>query len=88
MEMEFVADVGTLDPELLQLPDVSSFAVKSNPYIADELFAQWLSLPDTGRLVFFFLFLLSFLFLSLVFIGHVGSLFVLGCLHLLSGFPF
>ncbi|XXG61975.1 hypothetical protein AAC387_Pa05g0441 [Persea americana] len=51
MEMEFVADVGTLDPELLQLPDVSSFAVKSNPYIADELFAQWLSLPDTGRLI-------------------------------------
>ena len=51
--MEFVADGGTLDQELLHLSDVSSFAVKTNPYFADELFAQWLSLLDTGRLVFF-----------------------------------
>ncbi|KAF8392173.1 hypothetical protein HHK36_022515 [Tetracentron sinense] len=39
-----------LDPELLQLPEVSPLALKSNPHIADELFAQWLSLPDTSRL--------------------------------------
>ncbi|XXG89668.1 hypothetical protein AAC387_Pa12g1618 [Persea americana] len=51
MEMEYVGDVGSLDPELLQLPDVSPMALKSNPYIADELFSLWLSTPETGRLI-------------------------------------
>ncbi|CBI37142.3 unnamed protein product, partial [Vitis vinifera] len=46
-----MVDAATLDPELLQLQEVSSFAVKASPQLADELFAQWLSLPDTGRLV-------------------------------------
>lgn len=69
MEMEFVGDVATVDPELLQLPDVSSFALKSNPYIADELFGQWLSLPDTGRLVFCSI----SSFISVPFIGFCSS---------------
>ncbi|XP_077226884.1 serine/threonine protein phosphatase 2A regulatory subunit B''beta-like [Tasmannia lanceolata] len=51
MDMESVGDVGSLDPELLQLAEVSPLALKSNPYIADELFSQWLSLPETSRLV-------------------------------------
>lgn len=80
MEMEFVADVGTLDPELLQLPDVSSFAVKSNPYIADELFAQWLSLPDTGRLVFFPVSAL----ISVPLIGFLTSCWIFVCVGLSS----
>ncbi|XP_042518216.1 serine/threonine protein phosphatase 2A regulatory subunit B''beta-like isoform X2 [Macadamia integrifolia] len=51
MDMELVGDVASLDPELLQLPEVSPLALKSNPIIAEELFSQWLSLPDTSRLV-------------------------------------
>ncbi|XP_058094615.1 serine/threonine protein phosphatase 2A regulatory subunit B''beta-like isoform X1 [Magnolia sinica] len=51
MDMELVGDVASLDPELLQLAEVSPFALKSNPNIADGLFSQWLSLPDTSRLV-------------------------------------
>lgn len=56
-----MVDAATLDPELLQLQEVSSFAVKASPQLADELFAQWLSLPDTGRLVCVFFFFLSLL---------------------------
>lgn len=51
MDDREMVDAATLDPELLQLQEVSSFAVKASPQLADELFAQWLSLPDTGRLV-------------------------------------
>ncbi|XP_058101572.1 serine/threonine protein phosphatase 2A regulatory subunit B''beta-like isoform X3 [Magnolia sinica] len=51
MDMELVGDIASLDPELLQLPEVSPLALKSNPYVADELFSQWLSLPETGRMV-------------------------------------
>eukprot|EP00262_Sarcandra_glabra_P007190 TRINITY_DN19834_c0_g1_i1.p1 TRINITY_DN19834_c0_g1~~TRINITY_DN19834_c0_g1_i1.p1 ORF type:complete len:541 (+),score=103.60 TRINITY_DN19834_c0_g1_i1:270-1892(+) len=51
MDMEVSGDMASLDPELLQIPEVSPFALKSNPYFADELFSQWLSLPDTSRLV-------------------------------------
>lgn len=51
MDMEIVGDVTSLDPELLQLPEVSPLALTTSPQIAEELFAQWLSLPDTGRLV-------------------------------------
>ncbi|XP_077250753.1 serine/threonine protein phosphatase 2A regulatory subunit B''beta-like [Tasmannia lanceolata] len=51
MDVEFVGDMASLDPELLQLSEVSPVALKSNPYLADELFSQWLSLPDTSRLV-------------------------------------
>ncbi|KAK9288332.1 hypothetical protein L1049_016783 [Liquidambar formosana] len=49
--MEVVGDVASLDPEMLQLPDVSPSALKSNPSPVEELFSQWLSLPETCRLV-------------------------------------
>eukprot|EP00262_Sarcandra_glabra_P007192 TRINITY_DN19834_c0_g1_i4.p1 TRINITY_DN19834_c0_g1~~TRINITY_DN19834_c0_g1_i4.p1 ORF type:complete len:541 (+),score=116.00 TRINITY_DN19834_c0_g1_i4:249-1871(+) len=51
MDMEVAGGVPCLDPELLQIPEVSSLALKSNPYLAEELFSQWLSLPETSRLV-------------------------------------
>ncbi|KAF5752397.1 serine/threonine protein phosphatase 2A regulatory subunit B''beta-like [Tripterygium wilfordii] len=52
MDMEgVVGDVASLDPEMLQLPELSPLALKSQPFIAEELFSQWLSLPDTARLV-------------------------------------
>ncbi|XP_050366949.1 probable serine/threonine protein phosphatase 2A regulatory subunit B''epsilon [Argentina anserina] len=52
MDIDAVAgDITSLDPELLQLPELSPFAVKASPQIADDLFSQWLSLPQTGRLV-------------------------------------
>ncbi|KAK9146406.1 hypothetical protein Sjap_006309 [Stephania japonica] len=51
MDMEIAGDVASLDPELLQLPEVSPLALKANPHIAEDLFSQWLSLKDTGRLV-------------------------------------
>ncbi|KAM2904446.1 hypothetical protein COP2_004159 [Malus domestica] len=52
MDIDTVAgDVGSLDPELLQLPELSPFALKTSPQIAEDLFAQWLSLPQTRRLV-------------------------------------
>ena len=55
MDMEgVVGDVASMDPELLQLPELSPLALKANPCIADELFSQWLSLPDTSRLVLAF----------------------------------
>ncbi|KAK3028126.1 hypothetical protein RJ639_038987 [Escallonia herrerae] len=51
MDMEIVGDVTSLDPELLQLPEVSPSALRTSFQFAEELFSQWLSLPDTGRLV-------------------------------------
>ena len=50
-------EVCCLDAELLQLPEVSSFVLKENPQLAEDLFSQWISLTDTSRLVlllFFF----------------------------------
>lgn len=49
--MDFNGDVGSLDAELLQLAEVSSLAIKSNPFVAEKLFEQWLSLPDTVSMV-------------------------------------
>ena len=46
MDTEIVRDVTSVNPELLQLPETS-------PQVAEELFAKWWSIPDTGRLVFF-----------------------------------
>lgn len=51
MDVDLIGDIATLDAELLQLPEVSSFAIKDNPYVAQKLFDQWLSLPDTTPLV-------------------------------------
>ncbi|TXG72338.1 hypothetical protein EZV62_000917 [Acer yangbiense] len=43
----------SLDPDMLQtqLPELSPSALKSNPFLAEELFSLWLSLPDTNKLV-------------------------------------
>ncbi|MFS7923003.1 hypothetical protein Hanom_Chr03g00255701 [Helianthus anomalus] len=46
MDMDYNGDSGFLDPELLQLNEVSPLAIKSNPYVAEKLFEQWLSLPE------------------------------------------
>ncbi|MBA0821978.1 hypothetical protein Goarm_018801 [Gossypium armourianum] len=51
MDIDAVEDVTCLDPELLQLPDVSPFALKASPQLVEDLFSQWLSLPGTGHLV-------------------------------------
>ncbi|KAL2526146.1 Serine/threonine protein phosphatase 2A regulatory subunit B''beta [Abeliophyllum distichum] len=51
MDMDFNGDVASLDAELLQLQEVSPLAIKANPYIAEKLFDQWLSLPETNSLV-------------------------------------
>jgi serine/threonine-protein phosphatase 2A regulatory subunit B'' len=61
MDIDRVAgeEVCCLDSELLQLPEVSSFVLKENPQLAEDLFSQWISLSDTSRLVsllFFFYF--------------------------------
>lgn len=51
MDMDYNAETGCLDPELLQLNEVSPLAIKANPYVAEKLFEQWLSLPETTPLV-------------------------------------
>ena len=38
MNMKIVGDVVSLDAELLQLPKMSPFALKSNPRFSEELF--------------------------------------------------
>ncbi|KAK2402350.1 Calcium-binding EF-hand family protein [Trifolium repens] len=50
MDMEETGKLESLDPNMLQLQDASPFALKLTPYVAKELFSQWLSLPDTSRL--------------------------------------
>ncbi|KAL2555654.1 putative serine/threonine protein phosphatase 2A regulatory subunit B''gamma [Forsythia ovata] len=51
MDTDFNGDVASLDAEILQLPEVSPLAIKANPHVAEKLFDQWLSLPDTVSLV-------------------------------------
>ena len=54
MELDFNSDVACLDADLLQLPEVAPLAIKDNPCVAEKLFDQWLSLPDTGSLVYLY----------------------------------
>ncbi|XP_010905824.1 serine/threonine protein phosphatase 2A regulatory subunit B''beta [Elaeis guineensis] len=51
MDVEVARDIATLDLDLLQLPEVSPMALKQNPAIAEHLYFQWLSLPETLKLV-------------------------------------
>lgn len=51
MDVELSKDGASLDPDLLQLPEVSPLALKENPHVAEQLYSQWLSLPETVRLV-------------------------------------
>ena len=55
MNMEVASDVGSLDVELLQLQEVSGLALKSNLNFVEKLFEQWLSLPESNRVVSFIL---------------------------------
>ncbi|GMP68054.1 hypothetical protein CsSME_00027805 [Camellia sinensis var. sinensis] len=50
MDVDFNGDVACFDAEMLQLAEVSPLALKSNPYVAEKLFDQWLSLPETASL--------------------------------------
>ncbi|KAH1089250.1 hypothetical protein J1N35_016507 [Gossypium stocksii] len=43
--------MASLDPDLLQLSELSPLALNSNPFLAEELFSLWLSPPETSRLV-------------------------------------
>lgn len=52
MDVEENGELVSLDPDMLQLQEVSPFALKSSPHVAEELFSQWLSLPETCRLVY------------------------------------
>lgn len=61
MDAEMGRDVAVLNPELLQIAEVSPSAMKEKPHIVENLYAQWLSLPDTIKLVFFS-FVLNFIF--------------------------
>ncbi|CAN4105892.1 unnamed protein product [Withania somnifera] len=51
MDVDLFCDLASVDAELLQLAEVSCFAIKDNPYVAQKVFDQWLSLPDTAQLV-------------------------------------
>lgn len=51
MDVDETGKLESLDPDMLLLQEVSPFALKSSPVVAEELFSQWLSLPDTCRLV-------------------------------------
>ncbi|KAJ1694315.1 hypothetical protein LUZ63_011013 [Rhynchospora breviuscula] len=51
MDAETGKDVALLNPDLLQIAEVSPSAIKENPHIVQNLYSQWLSLPDTTKLV-------------------------------------
>ncbi|KAI3423386.1 uncharacterized protein J3R85_011125 [Psidium guajava] len=50
--MEIAAGgVASLETDLLQLNEVSPLALKSNSDFVEKIFHQWLSLPESNRLV-------------------------------------
>lgn len=52
MEVETARrDAAALDPELLQLPELAPGALRENSSIAEALYSQWLTLPETSKLV-------------------------------------
>ncbi|XP_047325492.1 serine/threonine protein phosphatase 2A regulatory subunit B''beta-like isoform X2 [Impatiens glandulifera] len=51
MDVDFIGDLCSLDVELLMLTEVSPLTLKANPYLAEKLFDQWLSQPETSLLV-------------------------------------
>jgi hypothetical protein len=60
MEVETARrDAAALDPELLQLPELAPGVLRENSSIAEALYSQWLTLPETSKLVFLFLVLLA-----------------------------
>ncbi|GJM84804.1 hypothetical protein PR202_ga00510 [Eleusine coracana subsp. coracana] len=62
MEVETARrDAAALDPELLQLPELAPGALRENSGIAEALYSQWLTLPETSKLVFLFALLPFFL---------------------------
>lgn len=54
MDVDFNGDVACFEAELLQIPEVSPSALKSNPDVARKMFDQWLSLPETASVVISF----------------------------------
>ncbi|KAL2541578.1 Serine/threonine protein phosphatase 2A regulatory subunit B''beta [Abeliophyllum distichum] len=56
MDKVFNGDVASLDAELLQLPEVSPPITQAIRDLAEKLFDQWLSLPETNNLVRYMLF--------------------------------
>lgn len=56
-------DMASLDLDLLQLPELSPFALRERPSLPEALYRQWLSLPETSKSVR--VVLLSFFFLSI-----------------------
>lgn len=51
MDVDETGRLVSLDPDMLQLQEVSPLSLKSSLHVAEELYSQWLSLPDTCRLV-------------------------------------
>ncbi|KAL2558022.1 Serine/threonine protein phosphatase 2A regulatory subunit B''beta [Forsythia ovata] len=56
MDTDFNGDVASHDAERLQLPEVSPLTTQAIRDLAEKLFDQWLSLPETNNLVRYMLF--------------------------------